>query len=287
MRTRKLSDDGLHLFNIALNKYPEKYCIESGIKCYGKLKQILHNLWTTNYDIELDMTKKAMRNSSKTLYSFLKQDGDIIPHLINNAVINIIMLILTKDKKLCNYHEIKMNYGFYCNLALKAKKERDHQTALLISCALQHHCFHTLKITQKYKKKLEELLVAYGSAMNCYSKHMNDFLNVNDFEYLPSVMIMQMQLKKTNEQEKGLKFIKTKSQRLITLKKSLLEKMDDYYNHYKDNKEIVDIYNLNPLQQFDLLLSSKGDKITSKLFDLIGNIKIHNRKSIKNIKIEN
>ena len=180
-----------------------------------------------------------------------------------------------------------MNYGFYCNLALKAKEERDHQTALLISCALQHHCFHTLKIRQKYKKKLEELIVAYGSAMNCYSKHMNDFLNVNDFEYLPSVMIMQMQLKKTNEQEKGLKFIKTKSQRLITLKKSLLEKMDDYYNYYKDNKEIVDIYNLNPLQQFDLLLSSKGDKITTKLFDLICKIKIHNRKSIKNIKIEN
>ena len=75
MRTRKLSDDGLHLFNIALNKYPEKYCIESSIKCYGKLKQFLYNLWTTNYDIELDMTKKAMRNSSKTLYSFKRRWG--------------------------------------------------------------------------------------------------------------------------------------------------------------------------------------------------------------------
>ena len=49
MRTRKLSDDGLHLFNIALNKYPEKYCIESGIKCYGKLNKIY-------------VTKKLSRN---------------------------------------------------------------------------------------------------------------------------------------------------------------------------------------------------------------------------------
>jgi hypothetical protein len=282
MRKRKLSDDGLNLFNIAINKYPEKYCIEHSIKCYGRLKEILYNLWTTEYDIELDMTKKAMRNSSKTLYSFLKHDGDIIPYLVNNAVINIIMLILTKDKKLCNYHEIKMNYGFYCNLAMKAKQERDHQTALLILCALEHHCFNTLKIKKKYTKQLTELQKEYGSALTCYSKHMNNFLNVDDYEYLPSVMIMQMQMKKTHEQEKGLKFIKTKSQRLITLKKSLQEKIDDYYNYYKDSNEIIDIYKLNPLQQFDLLLSSKGEKITNKLFDLIGRIKVYTKKSLKN-----
>ena len=281
MRKRKLSDDGLHLFNIAINKYPEKYCIEKGIKCYGRLKDFLYNLWTTDYDIELDMTKKAMRNSSKTLYSFLKDNADIIPYLINNAIVNIIMLILTKDKKICSYHEIKMNYGFYYNLAIKAKEERDHQTALLILCALQHHCFDTLKIKKKYKKQIEGLEEEYGSALTCYSKHMNDFLYRNDYEYLPSVMIMQMQLKKVQEQEKGLKFIKSRSCRLIKLKETLQKKIDDYYNYYKENNDIIDIYNLNPLHQFDLLLSSNGDKITNKLFDLVGKIKINTRKSIK------
>lgn len=286
MRTRKLSNDGLHLFNLSINKYSEKHCIDSGVKCYGKVKQLLYSLWTTNYDIELDMTKKAMRNSSKTLYSYLKKNNDMLPYLINNAVVNIIMLILTNDKKLCNYNEIKLNYGFYCNLALKAKQEKDHQTSLLILCALQHHCFHTLKIKQKYNKQLDELANTYGSALSCYSKHMNEFLVVNDFEYLPSIMIMQMQMNKTNEQEKGLKFIKKKSQRLINLKKSLQEKMDDYYNHYKESKELIDIYKLNPLQQFDLLLSSKGEKITSKLFDLIGKVKVYTKKTISMKKLK-
>ena len=43
------------------------------------------------------------------------------------------------------------------------------------------------------------------------------------------------------------------------------------------NNDMIDIYNINPLQQFDLLLSSNGDKITTKLFDLVGNIKIRNK----------
>jgi len=285
MRTRTLSKDGLSLFNIALNKYPEAKCIENSIKCYGKLKQILINLWTTDYDIELDMTKKALRTSSKTLYSYLNENHDVIPGLINNAIVNIIMLILTKDKKLCNYHEIKMNYGFYCNLAIKAKNENDHQSALLISCALQHYCFNALKIKKKYLKKLQELANTYGNPMNCYSKHMKEFLSIDDYNYLPSVMIMHMQLKKAEEQSKGLKFAKRNSKNLDILKKSLTEKINDYYNHYKNSDEIINIYNLNPLQQFDLLLSSKGDQITSKLFDLIGQVKVYNKIGTK--KIEN
>lgn len=277
MRKRKLSDDGLTLFNIALHKHPEAQCIESGIKCYGKIKQLLMKMWTTDYDIELDTAKKHMRNSSKSMYRYLKNDGDMIPSFIDNAIINIIMLILIKDSKLCTYSQIKMNYGFYCNLALKAQMEKDHHTALLISCALQHYCFDILKIKPKYHDKLHKLVETYGSPLTCYSKHMKEFLIVNDFEYLPSVIIMQMQLKKAQEQSKGLKFVKRNSKTSDMLQKSLNEKMNDYYNYYRDNNDLIDIYNINPLQQFDLLLSSKGEKITTKLFDLVGNIKIINK----------
>lgn len=277
MRTRKLSDDGLTLFNIALNKHVEAKCIEGSIKCYGKVKQLLLNMWTTNYDIELNMTKKNMRKSAKSMYHYLKNENDVIPGLIDNAIINIIMLILIKDSKLCTYQQIKMNYGFYCNLALKSQMEKDHHTALLISCALQHYCFDILKIKPKYYEKLHKLAESYGSPLTCYSKHMKEFLKVNDYEYLPSVMIMQMQLKKTHEQTKGLKFVKRNSEILDTLTQSLTQKVDDYSYYYKNNNDMIDIYNINPLQQFDLLLSSNGDKITTKLFDLVGNIKIRNK----------
>lgn len=277
MRKSKLSDDGLTLLNIALKKSPQAQCIKSGIKCYGKIKQLLLNMWTTPYDIEIDIAKKNLRNSSKSLYHYLKNDGDMIPALIDNAIINIIMLILTKDSQLCTYNQIKMNYGFYCNLALKAQTEKDHHTALLISCALQHYCFDILKIKPKYHDKLHQLAETYGSPLTCYSKHMKEFLKINDFEYLPSVMIMQMQIKKTKEQNKGLKFVKRNSKTLDMLQKSLNEKVNDYYNYYKNNNYLIDIYNLNPLQQFDLLLSSRGEKITTKLFDLVGNVKIKNK----------
>ena len=277
MRKRKLSDDGLTLLNIALKHSPEAQCIKSGIKCYGKIKQLLMKMWTTSYDMEMDIAKKNLRNSSKSLYHYLKNDGDMIPALIDNAIINIIMLIITQDSKLCNYHQIKMNYGFYCNLALKAQMEKDHHTALLLSCALQHYCFDMLKIKPKYHDKLHQLVEMYGSPLTCYSKHMKDFLKINDFEYLPSVMIMQMQIKKAQEQSKGLKFVKRNSKTTDMLQKSLHEKVDDYYNYYKNNNDLIDIYNLNPLQQFDLLLSSRGEKITTKLFDLVGNVKIKNK----------
>lgn len=277
MRKRKLSDDGLTLLNIALKHSPEAQCIQSGIKCYGKIKQLLMKMWTSEYDIEMDIAKKNLRNSSKSLYHYLKNDGDMIPALIDNAIINVIMLILTKDSQLCTYPQIKMNYGFYCNLALKAQMEKDHHTALLLSCALQHYCFDMLKIKPKYHDKLHKLVETYGSPLTCYSKHMKEFLKINDYEYLPSVMIMQMQLKKAEEQRKGFKFVKRNSKNLDMLKQSLSQKVEDYYTYYKNNNDLIDVYNLNPLQQFDLLLSSKGDKITTKLFDLVGNIKVSNK----------
>ena len=215
-----------------------------------------------------------MRNSSKTLYTYLKNiNNDVIPGLINNAVVNIIMLILTKDKTICKYNQIKLNYGFYCNLALKANKENDHQTALLILCALQHTCFHLLKIKQKFKSKLLCLETAYGSPVSCYSKHMKDFLDVNDYNYLPSVMIMQMQMKKLEEQYKGLKFIRKDTNKIKEVQSLLISKINNYCDYYKENKDIVDIYNLNPFQQFDILLSFEGEKISAILFNLVKSIK--------------
>ena len=79
MRTRNLSDEGINLFNIALiddkygeddGKYKRKskkkstYCSEiedelpAKTHCYSKIKKMLHDLWTTDYDIELDMTER-------------------------------------------------------------------------------------------------------------------------------------------------------------------------------------------------------------------------------------
>ena len=287
MRTRNLSDDGLNLFNIAIcdskdtehnelsyNRYSDIKDMPVKTYCYSKIKQLLHDIFTTDYDVELDMTKTVMRNSSKTLYTYLKNiNNDIIPGLINNAVVNIIMLILTKDKTICKYNQIKLNYGFYCNLALKANKEKDHQTALLILCALHHTCFHILKIKHKFKSKLLILETVYGTPVSCYSKHMKDFLHVNDYNYLPSVMIMQMQMKKMEEQTKGLQFIKKDTNKIKEVQSLLISKINNYYNYYKENKDIVDIYNLNPFQQFDILLSFEGEKISTILFNLVKSIK--------------
>jgi hypothetical protein len=88
---------------------------------------------------------------------------------------------------------------------------------------------------------------------------------------------MQMQMKKLEEQAKGLQFIKKDTNKIKEVQSLLISKINNYYNYYKENKDIVDIYNLNPFQQFDILLSFEGEKISTILFNLVKSIKQTNR----------
>ena len=85
-RDRVLSEEGLKLFNVAvMEKQPQRGCVKS----------LLYKLFTSEFDINLDESSVQMRKASMKLYSFLSNlDSKSIPQLIDNAIVNIILLIL-------------------------------------------------------------------------------------------------------------------------------------------------------------------------------------------------
>ena len=82
-RKRTLSKEGLELFNISLGESDPS---PSRIT----LKTFFCNIFTTNFDIELEKSKNNFRNSTYSLYSFLDKDLiNMIPIFFNNAIANV------------------------------------------------------------------------------------------------------------------------------------------------------------------------------------------------------
>ena len=65
---------------------------------------------------------------------------------MRNAVINIVMLILSNGEKQLTIQQVKHNIHFYLKLAEKATHEKDHQTAILIILALRNYNITRLNI---------------------------------------------------------------------------------------------------------------------------------------------
>ena len=110
------------------------------------------DLFTTEYDINLIDTVDKLRMSSCYLYSNLDyKNPKKISVLVNNAITNIIIAILTFNGEISNRHQLKMNYYNYLDIAEKSYKNEDHHTAIVIRAAL-----NTLSITRlniKLRKK--------------------------------------------------------------------------------------------------------------------------------------
>ena len=64
--------------------------------------------------------KENMRNASIKLLSYIEKDPKQIFEYMKNAVINIVMLILTNGEKQLTLQQVKHNIHFYLKLAEKA-----------------------------------------------------------------------------------------------------------------------------------------------------------------------
>ena len=150
-RKRTLSKEGLELFNISLGNetsYQSKIC----------LKKFICGIFTTDLDIELEKSKDNFRNSTYSLYSFLDEDFiNLIPDYFNNAITNIIYLILVNDNKINTKKQILKNLHFYYTLADIAMKNKDHNTAVLLRAVLNNIAIKRLNI--KETKKIKKLKI--------------------------------------------------------------------------------------------------------------------------------
>ena len=138
------------------------------------LKKIFFDFITTDFDRSIENNKKNMRNASIKLLSYIDKDPKKIFNFMKNAVINIVMLILSNGEKQLTLQQVKHNIHFYLKLADKASKEKDHQTAILIILALQNYNIKRLNINYNKgdTKLINSIIYRYGTFYNSYNKIM-------------------------------------------------------------------------------------------------------------------
>ena len=179
-RRRSLSKDGLNLFNLCLSDDAEEPPLEMRKPSKNCLRGIFYKLFTTDFDIELEKSRDKFREGTCSLYSFLDNKSvKNIPNFFNNAVANLVYIILVSDGKLNNKRKVHKNLLFYYSLADQAMKNNDHNTAVLIRAALDNTAIRRLKIkeTKKMKRIKEKFENVYGSFLSCNARHLKAILS--------------------------------------------------------------------------------------------------------------
>lgn len=286
-RRRALSELGCELFNISFdNEMPtQKGCFD--------FRTIFNNIMTTDFDIKLKKNENQMIKATIKMFSFLhEKQQKHIGKLINNAITNIIIFILTDGENLCSLPQIKMNINFYVNLADNLYKSGDHNSAIIIRAALNNGSLKKLKLKSKSKheKIFDKFNKEYGTFLNLHADHLRKILDNNDCEkFFPSLMVLMMHLNKTKEYVKSYQSIGKLPVTLSDKVKELTTIADIYYNRYRDSKELLlQLYTSNslshPIMKKYKCFNEKRIPITLHQFasDIIGkkNTKTNKRHSI-------
>ena len=97
-----------------------------------KGRRLFCGLFTTQYDVDLDECVRLFRDGSKALLASTVRDGKLSPKWMDNAITNVIRLVLEENGKPLPPAKVKGNLRWYLNVALKAKDTKDHNTAILL-----------------------------------------------------------------------------------------------------------------------------------------------------------
>jgi hypothetical protein len=188
---RRLSSDGLKLFNMAVLNPPRK----------SKVKELLSCLFRTEYDDQLDQMVMQCREASKQIFMLANDKSINTDKLLNNAIFNLIYAILSKDDKITSKRNIKKNIRYFWDVLKRAYNEDDHNTAILLKSVLEHVSIQILKIKERssdveIKRSMED---RYGSWRDCYKHHLKEVMQIGTSEdYLPSLMVLNMHASRTS-----------------------------------------------------------------------------------------
>lgn len=184
-RKRRCSSDGLKLFNMAIMTPPSR----------TKLKDLLSCIFHSEYDDRLEEMVSQCRQASYQLYSYTQFKDIDTNKLIDNSIFNVIHSILLKDETLASLFQIRQNYNYFLDVAERASKTKDHNTAIMIRCALQHQSISQLNLKHRKKNKaiMKEFENVYGTFRNCYKNHLIHCMNYADYHvYIPSLMVLNI-----------------------------------------------------------------------------------------------
>jgi hypothetical protein len=184
-KRKRVSSDGMKLFNMAIMTAPSK----------SKIRQMLSCLFTTPYDDRLEEMCQQCRSASEQLYSYTHYKDIDVNKLIDNSIFNVVHAMLMKNEELGTRRDIRQNYMYFMDVAKLASRSNDHNTAILIRAALMHHSIKQLglkprKSDQWFFKDFEE---QYGSFRDCYKQHLLTAMNNEEYEtWIPSLMVLNM-----------------------------------------------------------------------------------------------
>lgn len=271
-RTRTLSDHGKYLLNISYQPDPKSSL------CLKTIKKHLYNMFHTDYDDKVEEAVKQFQKGSEKLYSLFGENKNTkeIANLINNAITQIVILILTDDNKAAKYMKARYNYDYYLNIIRECIKVGDHNTAIIVWIAITHLAIDRLKFKKRKRenKLFEQLLELYGKVeYNCL-KHIEDFaLKHNKKDEIPSIMMLLINLKKTQEYHKHLKNTFAGNQAEIKIK-SINNLLNLKCDEYKNKQENIRLYTESFKE--NIYFKTHGYKtkyIDLKLIELSKNIK--------------
>ena len=278
MKRRRVSSEGQLLLKLAYTN--EEIIIKKPILSRTKIKNFFCGLFHSDYDNHLEAGTTQLYCSGRKLYTFTKDCLESIPEFMNNAIANIILLILTNESKIANKFEAKRNYRFYMDLAKRAYNIKDHNTCIMIMSALNNPAIERLKLKDRksdieFKKNFEE---KYGSFRSNCMKHIKEFttLSFDKSCEIPSLMMMLINIKRLNEIEKVMK---TQGRKTVI---KLQELIDFYYElfQYEENMDFIMLYTQHPEQNTVIQsLKKKGDSndLWCNIFKISNNI-VSNKK---------
>jgi len=285
MKRRRVSSEGQLLLKLAYNN--EEILTKKTTLTRSKIKHFFCGLFHSDYDDKLEAGTTQLYSSGRKLYTFTKDCLETIPQFMNNAIANIILLIMTNEGRIATKFEAQRNYRFYIDLTKKAFKIGDHNTCIMIMSALINPSIERLKIKQRktdieFKKKFKD---KYGSFQSNCMKHIKQFTNgvFDKSNEIPSLMMMLINLKRLNEIEKVMK---TQGRKTII---KLQDLIDFYYElfQYEEDMDFIMLYTQQPEENIVIQKLIKNNKL-SKNKDLWRNIfKISNTIVPQKINIKN
>jgi hypothetical protein len=259
-----LSKTGQYLFNQAYD-YSKDINIKKNTGC---LKTLIHKLFTSQYDTELDETALNMKASSLKIFSYIYNQNKI-KNLNRTAIYNIILLILTSGENTITPQKVKYNIRFYLDLAIKAMKTHDHQTAVVIKAALENKYISDLKI--KYNKlmikKLSILSERYGYYREFYITHLTEMITKYLHKYyIPSSLVLNLNLNNNLINKTSASSINYRLHMICSEK---------YNNCYSTPTKLCPIYNTDPLTlsytknilEENKIKNTNFDEVMDKLLD--------------------
>jgi len=239
------------------------------------IKSFIYNLFTTDYDDLLERNNLHLKRSSYALLAELKNKG--IPEYVNNSIYNIILDIIYHKEGMRKKKEMKRMFHYYYDLVKLAHKNNDHNTTLIIKCALDHIVIKQLKfkILKSEQKLLNKFKEEYGQFIDCYKNHIKNIMKNKDNlnEFIPSAMVLDMHLKKNNMYTKAFKSIGKYPENLInhqTELNNISRRIKEYCTNMPN--AIINLYTENPFDH-SFVYATTNNQMIGDLLDATKNIR--------------